>query len=479
MPRVKYNFRNKKFFWIAIAVIVSIQLLYAGFSKELKPLQTRKYTSGFVYDYAKPFFYFYYYKGLFPVASLEKADQYSKEEADRIIRENGESLIMEYKHWTRMGENARIWALMPDAWIKGTAQSPSVKTFNGLIFLLSLLSVFIGFYQSGYPLLGLLITLLFSLTPFYPYEIYHQKNIFGLLASVFLIVLGLNSRLLFRKTRLWIALLLSILSGIMVAFFTEIRGEIVVVLISLIILYVFSPLKVNLKLMTLLFLFVSFFSTRMLIRQYFNNKFDQAYSLVKNHHGHPYNGPRMKAHSFWHPVWCGLGDFDKKHGYAWDDTRAYRYALPVMKSQYGLSLDYSGGYGLDEYYDPGHLYYKKLEEFPEYDLVVKQKVLKDIKSDPLWYLGILFRRIVRIFTHTLPFEFAGLLFFPVVFWLWRNKNYPFLIMLLASLPLSLTPLLIFSGGNSTFNSVFPLLTLAILLQAVIPFWLGKKIKEPL
>lgn len=43
---------------------------------------------------------------------------YSKQGAMTEIEENGENLIMEFKHWSRLGENARIFMFLPYAVLK-------------------------------------------------------------------------------------------------------------------------------------------------------------------------------------------------------------------------------------------------------------------------------------------------------------------------------------------------------------------------
>ncbi|MFC2114328.1 hypothetical protein ACFLRI_03165 [Bacteroidota bacterium] len=467
--------RNKKFLWIGLAIIISIQVFFAVLGNKIPEIQSRKVTSGFVHDYAKRFFYFYYYKGLFPVATTSGNLIYSKDGADQLVENEGESLIMEYKHWSRMGENARIFAFLPDAFLRRTAQNPSIKLFNSILFLLALMMTFSAFYRENRVLLGALIVLIFSFTPFFMYEVHHNKNVFGLLASVFLIILSLNLDLMFNEKKKYIHYIIAIATGLIIGLFTEIRGEIQVILLSAMLMYFFaSKIKASQKAILILTVFLSFYGMKYSIRYYFDTKFEHAAAFVEENGGHVYTGPRMTAHSFWHPVFCGLGDFDQKYGYKWDDIVAYNYAIPILKEKYKLSLNYSGKYGLDEYYDKDSLYYKKLEEFTEYDEIVKTKVLGDIKSDPGWYIEILFKRIERILKRTLPFDFAGWLILPVFILLLIGRERKLINLLLVSLPLSLTPLIIFSKGNATYNSVFPILSLSIMLM-----WIFRLIKSKL
>lgn len=457
-----------KFLWFGIASILILHLGLAINGPNYKGLQKRELTSGFVHDFGKHFLYYFYYQGLFPVATLEEDKEFSKAGSQQLAEERGESLIMEFRHWSRMGENARIFAYLPDAMARGSAEKPTMKLFNALIFVGGLISLFVALYRLGYLLLAALLIVIFSLTPFYLYEVYHNKNIFGLLASVFLLILGLNMRFLFNEVKKAHYFILPVISGLIIGFFSEIRGEIKVVLISATFIYLFaSKLKSHHKVVLILLLLISNIGMQRGIRYYFDVKFKMAAEFVENHGGHVYTGPRMTAHSFWHPVFCGLGDFDKKYGYKWDDVVAYNYGLNIMEKEHGIVLAYSGKYGLDEYYDEDSLYYKKLEEFKEYDKIVKHKVISDIKNDKLWYVGILLKRIERVFNRTLPFNRAGWLFIPVFILLILAKEWQFVYILIASLPLALTPIMIFAKGNATYNSVFPIFALAMIWMWII------------
>jgi len=369
---------------------------------------------------------------------------------------------MEYRHWSRMGENARIFAFLPDALISGTAK-PTLKLFNTIVFLAALLLLFLTFYKHNQALLGIVVCLLVLATPFYQYAIFRQKNIFALLASVYLLISAINVKFIFSENSSKWNFIFPLISGILIGFFTEIRGEIIVVFVTALIYYMFAGgQKIVVRFLLIILLVLSFLSTRNSIRKYFDNKYDETMQLVIEKNGHPYNGKRASAHSFWHPVFCGLGDFDTKYGYKWNDTVAYQYAIPFLIQNYNINLPYSGKYHFDAYYDSDSLYYIKFEEFPVYESIIKVKVLNDIKSDPIWFLSIISKRIVRIFSNTLPIPLVGWLFIPLLLFLIIKSRWRLLLFLVASLPLSLTPLLFFSGGNSTYNSIFPIIALSII-----------------
>ncbi len=472
--------KNRKLFYTAaILFILATNLYWYSYTGTHRYFtnQKREATTGLAYDNAKHFFYFFYYTGYFPLATLNDSLEFSVPAAYNEIKHNGKDLIMEYNHWSRLGENLRIITFYPDAIVKGSAQTPSVKLFNTIIFVLALIIFFTGFYLNDKAILGLVTVTIVMFTPYFIYEVYANKNIFALLGSTFMIITGILAPYIFGKNRknLIYMLIASLITGFVTGFMSEIRGEIIVVAISAVIIVVASKETLFRKIFFFLFFTFALITTKSLIRSYFDKKFEETYRLVVKYGGHPYTGPRIKQHRFWHPVFCGLGDFDTKYGYQWNDRVAYNYAVPILNREYGMNLKYSGKLHLDQYYDEDSLYYVKFDEIDQYEEVVKNKVISDIINDPLWYIKILIRRILRILHVTAPFYWLGIPFVILLIAFIIIKQYDLLILLVASLPLSLTPFLIYSGGNATLNSFFPELTLAIILCVLIKFILHKTV----
>ena len=428
-----------------------------------KLFQTRQDAAGFSHKLGKKFIYFYYYKNLFPLATLEKNLIYSPQGADDEINQRGASLIMEYAHWARLGENARIFAYLPDAFVRLSPENPSIHLFNAICFCCGLLSILWGFEKIGYPLMGFLLVMMINFTPFFIYEVYIKQNIFGLAASTFLIVVGLNLPILFSKSVMPFKTISNIIiSGALIGFFSQIRNEISIVLLTLILIYVCSnSFKLAYKIIYISLGFIAFYGTTHAIQAYFNAKFDQTTQFVQQHGGHVYTGGRTTGHKLWHPIYCGLGDYDEKYGYAWSDEDAYAYAVPILKNKYKIDVPYSDKTYLDTYYDKDKLYYKKFDEMPEYEQIVHDKVIHDMTNDPLWYINILIKRICKILTTTLPFPFIGWFIFPLMYQLIKRKKWDFIKLIVVSLPLSVSSLIIYSGKGNTYNSIFPYFILII------------------
>ena len=112
--------------FIFIVFVISWQSLFILNRGVASADYGRKDASGFSHNFAKHFTYFYYYLGLFPVATTYQPLNYSLEGAKNNLEQHGDSLLMEWGHWSRLGENTRIMLYLPDAWINGSPENPSI-----------------------------------------------------------------------------------------------------------------------------------------------------------------------------------------------------------------------------------------------------------------------------------------------------------------------------------------------------------------
>lgn len=428
------------------------------------PPQSRQDASGLDYQFAHKFVYFYYHTGQFPLVTLNEQVVNSRQGAYDEIRNHGNDLLMEYGHWSRLGESARIWTFMPDAWVFKKITNPSVRLFNILFFTLGLLSFYHGLYRLGYKKIAWILILLLLSLPFFHYEVFSRENIFGLQASAFCLLAGILFSTFYCKTTHWKLIFGLISAAACLSLVAEIRNENLVLVVSaLLLIWGASTRPRTLRLLASLVLVVLFFSGRWLIQSYFQQRFQAAYTLVERQGGHLYQGPRISGHKFWHPVFCGLGDFDTKYGYRWSDTTAYNYAITPLRRR-GIHWPYSGKLHFDAWYDSAHRYYIKFDEVSQYEEVVKEKVIQDIRKDPWWYLSILTQRLFRILHSCLPFANAGFLVFPVLYMLRRKKDLSLFYLILASaVPCGLA-LLIYAKDGATLNSLYAVIALSILLS---------------
>ena len=469
---------KKWYFAGLLSIILVVAALYIYSDKKdfrLEP-QSRQDASGLDYPYARSFVYFYYYTGHFPLSTLRTGAAYSKSSAIEEIEVNGRDLVMESGHWSRLGEHARIWAFMPDAWLRGSPKNPSVKTFNALLFFLGLFSLFHGLFRMGHIRLAFLLPGMVLCLPFFHYEVFSRQNLFALQGSVFMLVMGLILPWCVAKKNKWmIHFLLLLMVGFIIGVVAEMRNENIILLMACCVMILLGHeenIQKRLLYCGLLLLFTV--GTRNGIQSYFQKKFDQTKILVAQKKGHVYTGKRIRGHQFWHPVFCGLGDFDRKYGYAWKDQVAYQFAIPILRDRYQISYPYHpDSLHFQAWYDSARIYYIKFDEIEAYEIIMKEKVLNDIQKDPGWYFNILQKRIFRILHDCLPFSNAGFLFFPAISLLYIRKQRQSLALLLASSLPCAVPLLIHSGLGATLNPLYGVVSLAMLIDFLAVYLIQK------
>lgn len=464
---LNHRLSTKRGLYLGYGMIVLVCAFLFVLSKSItfsSSLQSRQDASGFDHQFGHRFLYFFYYTGHFPLATLRESPENSKAGALREINEHGDQLIMEYNHWSRLGENARILAYLPDAITKRSAQNPSMLLFNALLFSLGLMVLYRGTWKSGFPIIGLMTCILILSLPYYHYEVFENQNLFGLLHSVFFVTLGCMLPLYFSSTSTTKYYFLSIsCSALLIGFASEMRNENSVILLSLLILILGIPKRSVLsKVAGIALVFFLYSGLKSGIHAYFDHQFKTSYALVQQKGGHPYTGGRIKGHQIWHNVFCGLGDYDTQYGHQWDDRTAYQFAIPSLSKQLGYQVPYSGKYHTDLYYDSAKLYYIKFDEIPEYETIMREAVISQIKENPSWYFTILLQRIGAILKTTLPFPNMGWLIFPLLFLLVRHRKGTWLILLTASFPLTIISLVVYSGRGATYNSLFPMMSLIML-----------------
>ncbi|MFP4056582.1 MAG: hypothetical protein ACLF0G_06915 [Candidatus Brocadiia bacterium] len=424
------------------------------------------------------FVYFLYYLGLFPVTTEREPLDYSREGAERILEEHGDSLMMEWGHVIRSGQLGSALLYLPDAWVNGSPKNPSVRPSHMVAFVLALEGLFFAFWWAGQPLLGAFAVLFLGANPFQLFEVYAHENVFGWPITAAVALLALHVPVLgWREPSRRATWALAVLAGLLVATFRQVRPEVVALLLSAGTVYLTVPRRRwPMRLALVALLAGAFVAGSWGWRRYFDHKFAQAQEAVRGAGGHPFPGPRRTYHLLWHPVWCGLGDFDETHGYVWNDVAAVAYARPILADRYGLELPPWDGRSLvyeHSFWDEAGHYYKTPYEMPHYEDVLRRKVLGDIARDPLWYLGILGRRAWRVLCETtppriavgawwasLPFHgLAALAVLAVALW---ARAWAVAKAVLFVAPLSFTALFIYSGGGTPYYSCYHLLAAAAL-----------------
>ena len=206
--------------------------------------------------------------------------------------------------------------------------------------------------------------------------------------------------------------------------------------------------------------------------RYWDAKYQRTVSVVRACGGIPYTGPRDSHHVVWHMLWMGLGDFDTAKKYAWGDGNAFEYAAPIMKRRGVLPKDHAQpGTETSNYFHDG-VYPKYIADAPDYHKILRDKIIADIRADPLWYFKILLRRTGRILVditparlgfgaHWVNIPLAGWFLLPTLLVLMVARHWRYIKLIVFGMSLSALPLLMYSGGGRTYYSVYPQILAAI------------------
>ena len=429
------------------------------------------------------FFYFYYHYGLFPVGAREVPRLGpSRQDAQEFVAQHGSSLRMDFGdvcNTPRFGDYGKLFTLWPSVLMRGDPTRPSPMPFNQLLFVSALVAAWWAFWRERRVVLGLLVVLLMGSNPFQIYEAFNHQNIFSLPISVALLALAAHLPYLTGRRaldrRAWIT---ALGSGVVLATFREIRTEAAIIALALPVTYLMVRASWQRRLALVLSFVVAWSATSQAWTGYWSRGFERSEAFVSQAGGVPFHGRHSYNHAVWHAVYCGLGDYGGDKGFAWDDRAAYRWATtpdPITNPR-PLPYHYGGGYYLDETHDGVHRIAPT--DLPEYNRMVRDRVMSVVRADPLWYARIVLRRIGAILGHATPAALTigvaqllvpgvGWLLIPILLLLIFRKRAFEVKLVLFTLPLSAAALLVYSGDGMTAYGIAHLLALAVALDLLI------------
>lgn len=459
--------------------------------RTLRSSQYALTASGGVLGWQEEFVYFLHYLNLFPVATLAGDVEMSRDGARRVIATRGDTLVME-RFWTiRYGDVMKTYLYLPHARAKGRTNNLTMILANSWAWIATLVLLYVAFWHAGHPFLGALLVVLLGSNPFQVSEVFARDNVFGWVILAGVLMLALHLTLLQDRRPSTAALVLvPVLAGLVLGTLRHIRSEPVLVGVSCVLAYATARgLRPRTRALLVAVFAGAFLGTSAAWSAYFEAKFREARAVVTAAGGHPYDGPRHAHHFVWHALFCGLGDFDRTHGYAWNDVAGIDYALPIMKARGFVAEGYPAvekqpfdALTLGVYWDRARKYARTPFEVPEYTAVIREKVLHDVTHEPLWYLSILARRVWRLLTDTTPPAFVrgdgtgwrlprsaawGFLPFAVAAVLGRARSVFLLKVLVFTLPLAGTALLVYSGGGTAYYAIAHLVAFALVLAWVL------------
>jgi hypothetical protein len=444
------------------------------------------------------FNYFYYHFNYFPVTSEIHTDYYllksdipnpTKSELEDIIENEGSTLATERLYDIRYGDWGRMFLYFFNSKLMGSTENVTYNPINKILFWIALISLFSSFAAINRLALGTILTVLLGSSPTLLSYVFQLSNIHCLQIILAILLLAINVPLMLNarlssRYRLYYYVA-PLISGVLVALMATIRMEFVVIAVSVVLVYLFACGLSSLKKITLcLILIVSTVGLKTAITNHLDHKYEEASRIVEEAGGVVFDRKVIQGgHPLWHAVFCGLGDFGKDKGYEWKDRFAYSYAFPELektyKQKYGIDLDYRGSRMLGNTYDETGRFPMKMEDFPEYMDILTRKMKKDFSEDPIWVLSIYARRTWVALVNLSPVHLSigkvsiyfpylanvlGVLLLPAAFFLYRRRDYFELKLLLFTLPLATTTILLMSGENNSYASVFHLILLAMLIS---------------
>ena len=423
------------------------------------------------------FFYFFYFDGVFPVGALDVPRLgASKQAAADFVAHHGRRLEMDFGGPTntpRFGDYAKLFLFYPDVLLRGDPAHPSAIAANELLFILGLLAVFWASWLEGLGALGILIVVLVGSDPFQILETYGRGNIFSIPISVSLLVLAAHLRFLTRRAGVdaW-AWVIAIGTGVALATVREVRAEAAAIGISAAAAYLVVRAPLAQRLLLLAAFLLAFAATGRLWARYWAHEFARAEQFVARAGGDVFRAPGGSHHALWHAIYCGLGDYGADRGFSWDDRDAFRWATTRDRATNPdpLRFHYVDGYYFEETYDGRH--HIAPTDLPEYNQLVRARVLGTIRRHPAWYGRILLERAIAIERDatpaalslgslTLAVQGAGWLTVPVLLIaLWRRR-FLHAALIAFFLPLSAVALLVYSGKGMTSYGIAHLVALAV------------------
>jgi hypothetical protein len=416
------------------------------------------------------FFFFLYHLGLYPVAPISEPKLDSRVEAERLIQQDSKSLVQEIGLTFASGERGRVYLYFVDSFLRGNRIQPSLRPASTIFFTLSLMALFFSFWWLRQTRMGVLLVAFLGSNPFQLDAMHGQENVFSWTFITMIFLLALHAPLLgdFRahtQQPMRLVIGIAIVTGFLMATVRQVRSEPMTMLAGVLMVYAtLSRTPLRQKLVPIVLCLGVFTVASAAYRTRFEAKLIEARGEIEHHGGVGYHGPIEFHHEFWHPVWCGLGDFDTKYGYRWDDRAAYAYVLSIAEARAGKKLDLNPQFwAQNTSYDGSGVYRIPFPEaVPGYHEIVRDKVLHDIRHDPAWYGRILLSRVHRILTETTPVAIrigdhswsmqAAWLGPACVLLLIANllaRRWAEAKLLLFSTPMSLAALIVYSGRGMT------------------------------
>lgn len=346
----------------------------------------------------KNFSYFFYTLGMYPVNSVGGEQSTSSGAARAFLKENLNQVGLQAS-WERAG----VYFLFPHYILGGDIRAPSFIPANAIGLTLALIALFVAFWVARQEILGCLLIVAIGSSPMLLAETYATDNLFAWHIIPGLFVLSLHVPFIATHRRFltagqsnwrrWILWLAPIITGLILGTMYNVRTPVATAIGGAMIVYAFhAGFELRRRAILIALLGSTFVFTATGWNVFFDHVSRDTISTLQSFGGPPPD-PKWqlkKQHPFWHPIWIGLGDFDDKYGYLWEDSVAYSYASGVLEKKFAIN-------------DSTPAYLKS------YSDAIRDRVLNHIRTDPIWYMRIIGKRIwTALFENTPPtFSFGA------------------------------------------------------------------------
>jgi hypothetical protein len=436
------------------------------------------------------FTYFYYYLDLFPVVWRGGEDRgafgpRSVEEARRHLETDGQELYTEYEYVIRTCRWGIYALLLADAHVRKLVTGVEDlygldgKYANTLASTVAMVALLSAFWVCGQRVLGIIVVLLVWSHPFMlPNHGSGPPYLMGwvIMTSCYLLALNLPIICMGGDRRLprGVLAILAGCSGLVLGVGDQIRGEIAVMLLGPIMVYLTAAgLRWRARWALVLVFGLCWLGFEKWADSYWDAKHAEATAVVAEAGGHVWSGELPRRHPVWPTIWSGLGDFGGKYGFVWDDGINTAYAWRLLRDKYGWTdQDISG------FHDAEGKFPKFFWHHGPVEAIFRNSVLGKIRRDPAWFVGVMAKRLVAVFDTTVPVFLAlppkravlpisGWFVVPLVLWLLHRGRREHAIVILFTLPVSFIMLVISTEFDMPYFSIYHLIGCAVVCSEVL------------
>jgi len=304
------------------------------------------------------------------------------------MQDRSRPVIMAHSPWFM--DPGYVWVYAVDVLLGRKVSEARPIVGQAILFTAASMALFLAFWFARLEILGAATVLLLGSAPQLVGRVYLNENGFFASPVTVMLVMACVIPLCRESFRLpaWNGLLAA-LAGAIVALGQSIRGESIAGIGIAVVACLLLPHRPwRWRLMLVVVVLTAYALVAGAIQRHFVAAYERTSEVMIEH-----NRPVMLGydvlHTTWHTIWAGLGDFGQGKGYGPYDGDVWAYVLPLARK---LRIDVS--------------HPVRAEHSINYARLAREKVLRDIATDPVWYAGVVVRRAARTVAETPPLRLA-------------------------------------------------------------------------